>query len=58
MLLLYPFPASPLEEMCVHERDSAGWRDSERRREGVLGSWFDEGCKENVNQTITLHVID
>lgn len=40
-------------------------RESERGRETPggggergLGSWFDEGCKENVNQTITLHVID
>lgn len=52
MLLLYPFPASPLEEMCVDERET----DREIERE--LGSWFDEGCKENVNQTITLRVID
>lgn len=52
VLLLYPFPASPLEEMCVDERET--YREAERE----LGSWFDEGCKENVNQTITLRVID
>lgn len=44
--------------MRAWERESEV--EAERRRESrrVLGSWFDEGCKENVNQTITLHAID
>lgn len=39
------------------ERERGGETEGGGER-GVLGSWFDEGCKENVNQTITLHVID
>lgn len=34
------------------------WRGRAGRAGRVLGSWLDEGCKENVNQTITLHAID
>lgn len=47
--------------MCMRERDWERDREKgrgERERKRALGSWFDEGCTENVNQTITLHLID
>lgn len=46
----------------MHERKRLGKRQRKgeggRERKRALGSWFDEGCTENVNQTITLHLID
>lgn len=49
MLLLYPFPASPLEEMCVHERERARWRDGEGREGECLAA----GLMKDVRRMLT-----